>query len=118
MPLLLKEFLTFYNTFCQGHNLHLEKPRPYRDYIAWLQQQDLSEAEGFWRQTLKGFTAPTPLGVDQMPNQRGSRHELEPGSSQDQNYEEQQIRLLPEITLKLQSTAVRVQPPSGDPPDE
>ncbi len=35
--------------------------RPYADYINWLQQQDLSQAETFWRKTLKGFTAPTSL---------------------------------------------------------
>ncbi|PSB30557.1 non-ribosomal peptide synthetase [Chlorogloea sp. CCALA 695] len=35
--------------------------RPYADYINWLQQQDLSQAETFWRKTLQGFTAPTPL---------------------------------------------------------
>lgn len=110
VPLLLKEFLTFYNAFCQGQNLHLEKLRPYRDYIAWLQQQDLSKTEEFWRQTLKGFTAPTPLGVDRMPNQKGSRDdELGVGSSQDQNYEEQQIQISPEITLGLQSLAKKYQ---------
>ena len=43
--------------------LHLELGRPYGDYIAWLQRQDLSQAELFWRQTLKGFTTPTSLHV-------------------------------------------------------
>ncbi|HYR10943.1 MAG TPA: amino acid adenylation domain-containing protein, partial [Longimicrobium sp.] len=38
--------------------------RPYRDYIAWLQRQDAQGAERYWRRTLAGFTAPTPLGVD------------------------------------------------------
>ncbi|HEX7239064.1 MAG TPA: amino acid adenylation domain-containing protein, partial [Longimicrobiaceae bacterium] len=36
----------------------------FRDYVAWLQRQELSEAEAFWRRTLEGFTAPTPLGID------------------------------------------------------
>lgn len=35
--------------------------RPYADYINWLQQQNLAQAETFWRKTLKGFTAPTQL---------------------------------------------------------
>ncbi|HVG10760.1 MAG TPA: amino acid adenylation domain-containing protein [Thermoanaerobaculia bacterium] len=35
--------------------------RPYVDYIAWLEKQDLAEAEAFWRRTLEGFTTPTPL---------------------------------------------------------
>lgn len=37
----------------------------YRSYIAWLQQQDLAAAETFWRKTLKGFTAPNRLRIEQ-----------------------------------------------------
>ncbi|HEY9895477.1 MAG TPA: condensation domain-containing protein, partial [Candidatus Sericytochromatia bacterium] len=58
--LIFKEVIAYYEAFCQGQQLSLERPRPYRDYIAWLQQQDLSQAEAFWREKLKGFTAPTP----------------------------------------------------------
>src|ERR687896_1943717 len=65
LSLVLKEVLTFYEAYCRGRELRLESPRPYRDYIAWLQQQDLAQAEGFWREALRGITAPTPLGVDQ-----------------------------------------------------
>lgn len=35
--------------------------RPYADYINWLQQQNLAQAEAFWRKMLQGFTAPTQL---------------------------------------------------------
>lgn len=48
--------------------------RPYADYINWLQQQDLSQAEMFWRKTLKGFTAPTPLKLKKAANY--SNHSL------------------------------------------
>jgi NRPS condensation-like uncharacterized protein len=41
-PLLLKEVFAFYEAFCQGQDLQLERPRPYGDYIEWLQEQDLS----------------------------------------------------------------------------
>ncbi|GAA1606701.1 hypothetical protein GCM10009804_73410 [Kribbella hippodromi] len=36
---------------------------PYRDYVAWLQQQDLQEAEAYWRQTLEDLAPPTPLAT-------------------------------------------------------
>src|SRR5207248_1626060 len=43
--------------------------RPYRDYIAWLEQQDLTQAEHFWRTYLAGFTTPTLLpGYGRVPN--------------------------------------------------
>ncbi len=64
VPLLLEEVFSFYDTFHQGRKIEREQPRPFRDYIAWLQQQDLSKAEAFWRDKLNGFTAPTPLVMD------------------------------------------------------
>ena len=63
---LLREVFAFYEAFRSGTELELPLPRPYRDYIDWLQQQDFSKAEPFWRQTLKGFSAPTPLVVDHL----------------------------------------------------
>ncbi|MEA2563974.1 MAG: hypothetical protein QOH06_5478 [Acidobacteriota bacterium] len=42
-------------------NSALPPVRPYVDYIAWLEKQDLAEAEAFWREALAGFTTPTPL---------------------------------------------------------
>lgn len=64
VALLLNEIAALYDAFCQGKQVNLGRCRPYGDYISWLQQQDLSQAEAFWRRTLQGFTAPTPLGVD------------------------------------------------------
>ncbi|MEG4417922.1 amino acid adenylation domain-containing protein [Microcoleus sp. LAD1_D5] len=61
LAIVLDEVFGFYQAFSQGEELHLKRPRPYRDYIAWLHQQDLSAAESFWRQTLKGFVAPTAI---------------------------------------------------------
>jgi hypothetical protein len=66
--LILKEVLQFYDAFSQGQTLSLEEAQPYSDYIAWLQRQDLSSAEAFWRGTLKGFTSPTPLVVERLTN--------------------------------------------------
>jgi amino acid adenylation domain-containing protein len=61
--LVLKEVFARYHGLCQGRELHLEGSRSYKDYIAWLQQQDLPAAEKFWRQALQGFTAATPLAA-------------------------------------------------------
>ncbi|HEX6291276.1 MAG TPA: amino acid adenylation domain-containing protein, partial [Herpetosiphonaceae bacterium] len=64
LPLVLNEVFVLYEAALQGREAPLPRPRPYRDYITWLQQQDLAQAERFWRQFLAGFTSPTPLGVD------------------------------------------------------
>ena len=58
---VLKEVFAFYESFQRGEESMLSAPQPYRHYINWLQQKDFSQAKGFWQETLKGFTAPTPL---------------------------------------------------------
>ncbi len=65
--LLMMDFLAHYEAFAQGKALHRDAPRPYRDYIGWLQKQDLPSTESFWRQYLKGFPSPTPVAFDQLP---------------------------------------------------
>lgn len=56
-----KELFVLYDAFSNGRALELEKPPSYRQYVAWLKQQDLVEAEAFWRRTLKDFTTPTSI---------------------------------------------------------
>jgi len=62
--LVLREVFDAYEALKRGEQLRAEPPRPFRDYIAWLDGQDSSKAEVFWREKLKGFDAPTPLVVD------------------------------------------------------
>ncbi|NJR39161.1 MAG: AMP-binding protein [Leptolyngbyaceae cyanobacterium CSU_1_4] len=100
VPLLLQEVLTYYHSFSNGQPVTLPAPRPYRDYIAWLQQQSLAEAEQFWRKTLSGFFAPTPLKSIQEPSQRS--HPAHPAISQ---YLEHQLNLSPELAVQLQAFA-------------
>ena len=80
---LLREVFSYYEALRAGTEVTLELPgRPYREYIRWLQKRDFSNSEGFWRRALDGFTEPTPLVVDCVPNKdrkveiRGGNHEL------------------------------------------
>jgi amino acid adenylation domain-containing protein/non-ribosomal peptide synthase protein (TIGR01720 family) len=91
--LIFKEVFDYYESFRQGRALQLAHSRPYGDYIAWVQQQDLSEAEAFWRQALAGFSAPTRLGLDHAPDSLPDRQE---------HYNEQHVRLSPATTTALQ----------------
>src|SRR5579863_2947234 len=54
----------YYRAARQEQTFSHTASRPYSDYIAWLQQQDLRQAETYWRETLSGFTTPTPLGIN------------------------------------------------------
>ncbi|GAB1537692.1 hypothetical protein NUACC21_03430 [Scytonema sp. NUACC21] len=93
LPLVFKEVLGYYQALSVGQELHLPPSRSYREYIAWLQTQKLEVAEQFWRQTLQGVTAPTPLVVD-------THHVSEP-----QSYSEEILTLSSETTSALVSFA-------------
>jgi amino acid adenylation domain-containing protein len=98
-PLVFKDFMALYEGFAGGQEeVALEPQRPYRDYIAWLQQQDLSKAESYWRSALKGFTAPTPIGGDKLP---------EDGSVPGEGYRAQSLRLSSARTRSLHDLARR-----------
>lgn len=64
LPIVLKDVLTCYEAGRRGQEPTLDRPRPYRRYIAWLLRQDQADSERFWRATLKGFIQPTALGDD------------------------------------------------------
>jgi amino acid adenylation domain-containing protein/non-ribosomal peptide synthase protein (TIGR01720 family) len=64
LPILLQEVFSAYDQLCDGQEVGLAAPRPYRDYIAWLQRQDMRQAETFWRARLAGFQTPSPLGIE------------------------------------------------------
>ncbi|WP_375491450.1 SDR family NAD(P)-dependent oxidoreductase [uncultured Nostoc sp.] len=94
--LILQEVFALYEAFRQNQQLELESIRPYRNYIAWLQQQDLSKAEFFWQQTLQGFKSQNLLGTN-----RPASDWLQPL----EEYGLQTLRLSAELTAALQSLA-------------
>ena len=64
LPLLLGEVFALYGAGRRGQDAGLPEPRPFRDFVAFLQRQDPAAAEPYWRETLRGFTRPLQLGAD------------------------------------------------------
>jgi alpha-ketoglutarate-dependent taurine dioxygenase len=98
--LILGEVFAFYGARVAKQGLTLELPRPYRDYIAWLQQQDASIAEAFWRKTLQSFSHPTPLDGDKA----AADSLAEMG-----RHARKEIRLPSSVRIALQETTRRFQ---------
>ncbi|HEY6802398.1 MAG TPA: non-ribosomal peptide synthase/polyketide synthase [Pyrinomonadaceae bacterium] len=73
--------------------------RPFKDYIAWLQQQDMGQAESFWREALHGFSEPTPLPLER----RNKPNESHTGVGT------RRVNLSREQTYRLQERARREQ---------
>ncbi|MDY4300243.1 non-ribosomal peptide synthetase [Pseudomonas salmasensis] len=62
--LLMNDFFDIYTARGEGRDAQLATPPRYRDYIAWLQRQDLNEARQWWQQNLQGFERATPIPSD------------------------------------------------------
>ncbi|MEU3255503.1 amino acid adenylation domain-containing protein [Streptomyces sp. NPDC006997] len=65
------ELTQLYNGLAQGRHPTLERPRAYRDYVAWWKRRSTEQAEKFWTRHLAGYEPPRrslELGsVDRRP---------------------------------------------------
>jgi len=66
--LLVQEVFRRYRANQAGKPYDEPAPRPYRDYIAWLSDQDRAAAESFWRGYLQGLARTTDLRVKPKPD--------------------------------------------------
>ncbi len=94
LSILMAEVFASYDAWRLGEAPHLERPRPYRDYIAWLEGQYLDHAEQYWRERLAGFRTPTSLQPDS------------PGMGT-RSAREEKLRLSPALTGTLETLARR-----------
>ncbi|CRM12377.1 non-ribosomal peptide synthetase [Pseudomonas sp. 58 R 3] len=62
--LLMNDFFDIYMALGEGRDAQLATPPRYRDYIAWMQRQNLNEARQWWQQNLQGFERTTPIPSD------------------------------------------------------
>ena len=95
VSVIFNDAFNFYEALVQGYELKVEPGRPFRDYIVWLRKQNLSEAENFWRNTLRGFAEPTAFGVSSGK------------SSATHTYVEEQLYLSAETSEALQAFSQR-----------
>ncbi|WP_299491399.1 condensation domain-containing protein, partial [Acaryochloris sp. IP29b_bin.137] len=93
---LVKDVLAIYRSIREDSTLQLLPPKLYKDYIVWLQQQDQTQSENYWRQILSGFEAPTPLGIDRAAPLQGHS-----------SFGEQQSQLTAALSADLQAFAQR-----------
>ena len=97
LSVLLHELLDIDEAIRLEREPDLQPIRPFRDYVAWLRDRDDKEAEGYWRQALRGFTAATPLGLDGFSSgRRGQSHEC---------VAERETMLPADVTASLQAMA-------------
>ncbi|MES1243277.1 MAG: amino acid adenylation domain-containing protein, partial [Acidobacteriota bacterium] len=96
LPIVFQEVFDLYTARLRGEKAQLPPVRPYRDYIAWLQRQLAQSTEAFWRESLAGFTAPTPLAAGLPAAPAASRE-----------FGELESELSPEVSAALSGLARR-----------
>lgn len=94
--ILLKKVFALYEAFEQNKGIDLPPTFLYRDYINWLKQLNLTEAENFWKTLLQDFKAPTQLRIDETNVN---------SSTLTESYGQQEVKFSVELTAALQSLA-------------
>ncbi|MFD8850742.1 condensation domain-containing protein [Streptomyces sp. NPDC059604] len=67
--LVLADVFDGYRAAVAGGGTPGPAPRPYWEYVAWLQARDEKGEEEYWRRRLAGFRAPTPIGFETVEPQ-------------------------------------------------
>jgi amino acid adenylation domain-containing protein len=100
VALLTAEVWKLSAALAAGTKLPPPPRRTYRDYIAWLQRQNMDDAERFWRETLSGFSTPTPIVTDRPAPS---------GDSQEEDYDSYAGFIEADDTAAIQAFARRHQ---------
>jgi len=95
--ILWNEIITTYDALAAGGWPALEPARPFTEHAEWLNAQDWSGSEAFWRARLSGMDRPTPVPI--LFAQPRMMPDL-------QLYGDQQLTLSPAQTSLLRSFAV------------
>ncbi|MEC1453457.1 amino acid adenylation domain-containing protein, partial [Bacillus haynesii] len=61
LGIVLSELFSIYGKIIKGESRRLKEPKPYGDYIKWLEKQDKEEAAVYWKDYLKGYETRSEL---------------------------------------------------------
>lgn len=55
LPLVIGQMLNHYEAIKQNKTINAANGRPYKDYIGWVNKQDVTKAKTFWKEVLQGY---------------------------------------------------------------
>jgi amino acid adenylation domain-containing protein len=94
--IVFKEVFARYEALLRDEAIELESPRPYREYIDWLEQQELHASETYFRELLKDLPS-LPLQTEHLPPEVAGSRAGDKG--------EQELRFSAELTSALKGLA-------------
>jgi aryl carrier-like protein len=98
-PLVLSDVFAAYDSIVEARPHRSSSRARYRDFVAWVESQDLARAEEFWRQQLAGFVAPVRL--------RDNSPAVQPPASAELSHDSEEILLTDAETRRLDDVARR-----------
>lgn len=72
--IILNDVFSLYDSLCKNEQKVIEKPAQYKEYINWVSKIDHKNSENFWKNFLKGITAPTLLKPGSLPVGNLNKH--------------------------------------------
>jgi amino acid adenylation domain-containing protein/non-ribosomal peptide synthase protein (TIGR01720 family) len=103
ISLVLRELLEISRSATPAVSASLPPPRPFKDFIAWLQGLDTDRSEAYWRRYLQGLTSPTTLAGDRLAASDGApEHPAHPAQ-----HCRLDLRLAPSTSAQVQAAARR-----------
>ena len=60
--IILKDLFEFYDSNSKDVTASMQPIPSYKSYLNWIQNQDKTKAQTFWKQMLRGFEVPTLIG--------------------------------------------------------
>jgi amino acid adenylation domain-containing protein len=72
VPILLKDLFQVYKDSVSKKITVLPKMPPYREYIEWLQKQDMKKSETFWENYLAGFDASSRFSFKKLIKEKSN----------------------------------------------
>ncbi|MBW8310152.1 MAG: AMP-binding protein, partial [Candidatus Paracaedibacteraceae bacterium] len=71
--IIISDMFKAYESLRRGREVRLNSRCPYRDYISWLKEQNLSKAEAFWKDSLASLEGPTKLSFSDIIEENNER---------------------------------------------
>ena len=68
--IVFRDVVRCYRAYASGDAVRLSRPRPFRDYLLWLQDQETETSKAFWRNHLTGLDAPPRILTGDLTHRR------------------------------------------------
>ena len=90
-----QEWFEIYDGLGRGEEIRLRQTKPFREHVEWIERQDWSRAQAFWKKYFDGVTRTTDYVIDR----------IRPAHFEGDEFQRERLELPEELTGRLRSFA-------------